>query len=74
MGPEVTQLVQELDTLLCERQGWVLLGVLPTGGMLGDFSDGLLRFQGGVGNRVSKLCSQISLYLLESHQMFQDRT
>ena len=30
-GPEVNQLVEELDTLLCERQGWVVLGVFPTG-------------------------------------------
>ena len=73
-GPEVTQLVEELDTLLCERQGWVLLGVFPTGGMMGEFPDGLLRLQpGGVGNKVSTLCSQISLYMADSHQMFQDR-
>ena len=73
-GPEVNQLVEELDTLLCERQGWVVLGVFPTGGMKEDMPDGLVRLQpGGVGNRVSTLCSQISLYLADSHQMFQDR-
>ena len=73
-GPEVAQLVEELDTLLCERQGWVVLGVFPTGGMKDAFPDGLVRLQpGGVGNRVSTLCSQISLYLAESRQMFQDR-
>ena len=73
-GPEVTQLIEELDTHLCERQGWVLLGVFPTGGMMGEFPDGLIRLQpGGVGNKVSTLCSQISLYLAETHQMFQDR-
>ena len=73
-GPEVAQLIEELDTLLCERQGWVLLGVFPTGGMMGEFPDGLMRLQpGGVGNRVSTLCSQVSMYLAESHQLFQDR-
>ena len=73
-GPEVNQLVEELDTLLCERQGWVVLGVFPTGGMKEEMPDGLVRLQpGGVGNRVSTLCSQISLYLADSHQMFQDR-
>ena len=52
-GPEVAQLIEELDTLVCERQGWVLLGVFPTGGMMGEFPDGLIRLQpGGVGNRV----------------------
>ena len=30
-GPEVTQLIEELDTHLCERQGWVLLGCVPYG-------------------------------------------
>ena len=73
-GPEVAQLIEELNTLLCERNGWVVLGVFPLGGMLGDFLDGLLRLQpGGVGNRVSTLCSQISLSLQETHQVFQDR-
>ena len=49
-------------------------GFFPTGGMKEAFPDGLVRLQpGGVGNRVSTLCSQISLYLAESRQMFQDR-
>ena len=62
-GPEVTQLVEELDTLLCERQGWVLSRRLsPQVEMKEAFPDGLARLQpGGVGNRVSTLCSQISL-------------
>ena len=53
-GPEVSQLVEELDMLLCERQGWVLLGVFRTGGTKEAFPDGLIRLQpGGVGNRVA---------------------
>ena len=65
-GPEVTELAEELDALLCERHGWVLLGVFPTGGMKEAFPDGLVRLQpGGVGNRVSTWCSQISLDLAE---------
>ena len=42
---------------------------LPTGGMKEAFPDGLVRLQpGGVGNRVSTLCSQISLYLQRAGQ------
>ena len=41
---------------------------------MGEFPDNLMRLQpGGVGNRVSTLCSQVSMYLAESHQFFQDR-
>ena len=31
-GPEVTHLIEEAENLLIDRQGWVLIGVFPTGG------------------------------------------
>ena len=46
-GPEVAHLIEESENLLVDRQGWVLLGVFPTGGHFNDVPDGLLRLQPG---------------------------
>ena len=73
-GPEVQHLVEEAENLLVDRQGWVVIGVYPTGGMMDDKPDGLLRLQPGfAGQRLSHLLVQASRYLADTHQLFQDR-
>ena len=73
-GPEVAHLIEECENLLVDRQGWVLLGVFPTGGHFNDVPDGLLRLQPGyAGSRLSHLLAQASRYLADTHQVFQDR-
>ena len=34
-GPEVHHLIEEAEKLLVDRQGWVVIGVYPTGGDVG---------------------------------------
>ena len=73
-GPEVAHLIEESENLLVDRQGWVLLGVFPTGGHFNDVPDGLLRLQPGyAGSRLSHILAQASRYLADTHQVFQDR-
>ena len=73
-GPEVAHLIEESENLLVDRQGWVLLGVFPTGGHFNDVPDGLLRLQPGyAGSRLSHILAQASRYLADTHQIFQDR-
>ena len=73
-GPEVAHLIEEAENLLVDRQGWVLLGVFPTGGHFNDIPDGLLRLQPGyAGSRLSHILAQASRYLADTHQVFQDR-
>ena len=53
-GPEVTHLIEEAENLLIDRQGWVLIGVFPTGGNCNEVPDGLVRLQPGyAGARMS---------------------
>ena len=53
-GPEVTHLIEEAENLFIDRQGWVLIGVFPTGGNFNDVPDGLMRLQPGyAGVRMS---------------------
>ena len=73
-GPEVAHLIEEAENFLVDRQGWVLLGVFPTGGHFNDVPDGLLRLQPGyAGSRLSHILAQASRYLADTHQVFQDR-
>ena len=73
-GPEVAHLIEEAENLLVDRQGWVLLGIFPTGGHFNDVPDGLLRLQPGyAGSRLSHVLAQASRYLADTHQVFQDR-
>ena len=73
-GPEVTHLIEEAENLFIDRQGWVLIGVFPTGGNFNDVPDGLMRLQPGyAGVRMSHVLVQASKYLADSHQLFQDR-
>ena len=73
-GPEVQHLIEEAENLLVDRQGWVVIGVYPTGGMMEDKPDGLLRLQPGfAGQRLSHVLVQASRYLADTHQLFQDR-
>ena len=73
-GPEVQHLIEEAENLLVDRQGWVVIGVYPTGGMMDDKPDGLLRLQPGfAGQRLSHVLVQASRYLADTHQLFQDR-
>ena len=72
-GPEVTHLIEEAENLMVDRQGWVLLGVFPTGGQLEDQPDGLMRLQPGYGgSRMSHVLVQASRYLANTRQLFQD--
>ena len=72
-GPEVTHLIEEAENLI-DRQGWVLIGVFPTGGNFNDVPDGLMRLQPGyAGARMSHVLVQASRYLADTHQLFQDR-
>ena len=73
-GPEVHHLVEEAENLLVDRQGWVVIGVYPTGGMWDDKPDGLMRLQPGyAGQRLSHVLIQASRYLADTRQLFQDR-
>ena len=73
-GPEVTHLIEEAENLFIDRQGWVLIGVFPTGGNFNEVPDGLMRLQPGyAGVRMSHVLVQASKYLADSHQLFQDR-
>ena len=70
-GPEVQHLIEEAENLLVDQQGWVV-GVYPTGGMMEDKPDGLLRLQPGfAGQRLSHVLVQASRYLADTHQLFQ---
>ena len=73
-GPEVTHFIEETENLLIDRQGWVLIGVFPTGGNFNDTPDGLMRLQPEyAGARMSHVLVQASRYLADSRQLFQDR-
>ena len=73
-GPEVHHLIEEAENLLVDRQGWIVIGVYPTGGMWDAKADGLMRLQPGyAGQRLSHVLIQASRYLDESRQLFQDR-
>ena len=66
--------VDEAETLLCENQGIVVVGVFPTGGHLGPVPDAVLRLQAShAGGRISYLLATAGKYLPESHQCFSDR-
>ena len=71
---EATHVVDEAETLLCENQGVVVVGVFPTGGHLGPVPDAVLRLQAShAGGRISYLLATAGKYLPESHQCFSDR-
>ena len=46
-GPQVSHLIEEAENFLIDRQGWVLIGVFPTGGNFNGVPDGLMRLQPG---------------------------
>ena len=71
---EATHCIEEAETLLCENQGVVVVGVFPTGGHLGTAPDGILRLQPSwAGGRIAYLLSTAGRYLPETHQVFTDR-
>ena len=71
---EATHCIEEAETLLCENQGVVVVGVFPTGGHLGTAPDGILRLQPTwAGGRIAYLLSTAGRYLPETHQVFTDR-
>ena len=73
-GPEVPHLIEEAENLLVDRQGWVMIGVVPTGGQFNDMPHGLMRLQPGYASaRMSRVLVQTSRYLVDTHQVFQDR-
>ena len=72
--PEVAHLIEEAENLLIDGRGWVLIGVLPTGGQFNDVPDGLMRLQPVyAAARMSHVLVQASRYLADTHQLFQDR-
>ena len=51
-----------------------MIGVYPTGGMLDDKPDELMRLKPGyAGQRLSHVLIQASRYIADTHQLFQDR-
>ena len=70
---EATHVLEEAETLLCENNGVVVVGVFPTGGHLGTNPDGVLRLQANwAGGHISYLLATAGKYLPESHQVFSD--
>ena len=66
--------VAELEGLLLEEEGAVLIGVFPTGGWLDDLPDCSVRFQQGfVGLRVGYLLRLISQSLRAPLVLHQER-
>ena len=69
-----THVLEEAETLLCENNGVVVVGVFPTGGQHGTNPDGVLRLQATWGGgRISYLLATACKYRPESHQVFSDR-
>ena len=59
---------------MIDRQGWVLLGVLLTGGQFEDQPDGSMRLQPGhAGSLMSHVLVQTFRYLADTRQLFQHR-
>ena len=70
---EATHCIDEAETLLCENQGVVVVGVFPTGGHLGTAPDGILRLQPTwAAGRIAYLLATAGRYLPETHQVFTD--
>ena len=70
---EATHVLEE-ETLLCENNGVVVVGIFPTGGHHGTNPDAVLRLQATwAGGRISYLLATAGKYLPESHQVFSDR-
>ena len=66
--------MDEAETLLCENQGIVVVGVFPTGGHLGTVPDAVPWLQAShAGGRISYWLATAGKYLPESHQCFSDR-
>ena len=71
---EATHVLEEAETLLCENNGVVVVGIFPTGGHHGTNPDGVLRLQATwAGGRISYLLATAGKYLPESHQVFSNR-
>ena len=71
---EATHVVDGAETLLCENQWTVVLGVFPKGGQWGTIPDAVLRLQAShAGGRISYLLATAGKYLPESRQCFSDR-
>ena len=71
---EATHVLEKAETLLCDNNGVVVVGIFPTGGQHGTNPDAVLRLQATwAGGRVSYLLATAGKYLPESHQVFSDR-
>ena len=57
---EATHVLEEAETLLCENNGVVVVGVFPTGGHHGTHPDGVLRLQGRSYLLLACNCGQVS--------------
>ena len=73
-GAEANAALAEAETLMCDDNGLVVVGVFPTGGQLGQCPDAILRLQPTWSDsRLSYLLVLAAKYLVESRQIFTDR-
>ena len=72
--PEVGGAIDELDYKLHIANGWALIGIYRTGGMMGDQIDGLIRFQPGLlGLECGGFLTTIGASLPAPRVLHQDR-
>ena len=65
-GAEANASLAEAETLICDDNGLVVVGVFPTGGHLGQCPDAILRLQPTwAGSRLSYLLVLASKFLVE---------
>ena len=73
-GAEANASLAEAETLICDDNGLVVVGVFPTGGHLGQCPDAILRLQPTwAGSRLSYLLVLAAKFLVENRQIFTDR-
>ena len=73
-GAEANASLAEAETLICDDNGLVVVGVFPTGGHLGQCPDAILRLQPTwAGSRLSYLLVLAAKFLVETRQIFTDR-
>ena len=73
-GAEANASLAEAETLICDDNGLVVVGVFPTGGQLGQCPDAILRLQPTwTGARLSYLLVMAAKFLVENRQIFTDR-
>ena len=73
-GAKANASLAEAETLICDDNGLVVVGVFPTDGHLGQCPDAILRLQPTwAGSRLSYLLVLAAKFLVENRQIFTDR-